>query len=215
MLTTSSPSVRGYRIGIAALDLAAIVYTLLRGAGSPTFSVANYFSYFTIQSNLLAIVVLAGCAIAGRRAPAWDHWRGAATLFMLITGVVYAVLLHGVSVGLTAGWVNNVLHRLVPLVMVLDWLLVPAGLRTDRSSVISPRAALAWLAYPLCYFGYSLIRGPVVRFYPYPFLDPRHHGGYGRVVIYAVVLAAVMGVLALMVRALGELRARRVSRISS
>jgi hypothetical protein len=48
---------------------------------------------------------------------------------------------------------------------------------------------LGWLAFPLAYFAYSLIRGAAVGWYPYPFIDPRQSGGYGRVAVFAVVLA--------------------------
>lgn len=48
--------------------------------------------------------------------------------------------------------------------------------------------------------------GAAVHWYPYPFLNPTHPGGYGRVVLYAVVLALFMGLLALAVNALGRIR---------
>ncbi len=39
-----------------------------------------------------------------------------------------------------------------------------------------------------------------------PFLDPRHEGGYGRVALYAVVLAVAMGLLSVGVNAIGRRR---------
>jgi hypothetical protein len=65
--------------------------------------------------------------------------------------------------------------------------------------------------YPLVYFAYSLIRGAIVHWYPYPFLDPRYPGGYGRIALYAVVLAVVMALLAIAVNAIGRWRADRAS----
>jgi hypothetical protein len=50
----------------------------------------------------------------------------------------------------------------------------------------------------------SLHRGAAVHWYPYPFLNPTHSGGYARVALYAVVLALFMGLLALAVNALGR-----------
>ena len=55
---------------------------------------------------------------------------------------------------------------------------------------------MLWLVFPILYCVYSLIRGPFVDFYPYPFLDPRLDGGYGRVVIFVVILAVAFGLLA-------------------
>ncbi|KAF0970311.1 hypothetical protein BPODLACK_01364 [Gordonia sp. YY1] len=41
---------------------------------------------------------------------------------MVITGIVYALLLSGVDVDVTYGWVNDVLHRIIPLVILVDWI---------------------------------------------------------------------------------------------
>jgi hypothetical protein len=53
----------------------------------------------------------------------------------------------------------------------------------------------AWLAFPLAYLGYSLVRGLAVDWYPYPFLDPDESGGYAGVAGYSLdVLAAFVAV---------------------
>jgi hypothetical protein len=121
---------------------------------------------------------------------------------MVITGIVYAVLLANAEVGLTTAWINDTLHRVIPLAMLADWAAFAPWARA------SYRAALGWLVVPLAYFAYSLLRGAVVHWYPYPFLNPTHAGGYGRVAGYAVVLAVFMGLLALAVNAIARLRIR-------
>ncbi len=93
----------------------------------------------------------------------WDDLRGAATLYMVATGIVYNTLLLDVDVGNLATWVNNVTHRIIPLVMLADWLIAPPRDRIGR------RTTLLWLAFPILYCVYSLIRGLFVDFYPYPF----------------------------------------------
>ncbi|MGA8046237.1 MAG: Pr6Pr family membrane protein, partial [Dermatophilaceae bacterium] len=71
------------------------------------------------------------------------------------------------GVDLTAvPWDNTVLHYIVPVAMLVDYLLDRPRRR------LSFRASLLWLIYPLAYAGYSLIRGAIVDWYPYPFLDP-------------------------------------------
>ncbi len=45
-----------------------------------------------------------------------------------------------------------------------------------------------WLIFPVVYVVYSLIRGPVADWYPYPFLDPNLDGGAAKVAITVVVL---------------------------
>ena len=149
---------------------------------------SNFFSFFTIQSNLFAAVVLLWGATndqAGRDAVRVDLVRGAATLYVCITGVVVVVLLSGMQDGLAVpiAWVDVVVHQVTPIVMVADWLLVPPTTR------IPWRRALVWLAYPLLFATYSLIRGLIVDWYFYPFLSPDQADGYGAVALYVVGIA--------------------------
>jgi hypothetical protein len=81
-----------------------------------------------------------------------------------------------------------VLHYLVPAWFAIDWLAGPP------SPPVPLRRALLWLLYPLAYVAYSLVRGPLVDWYPYPFLDPAT-GGYGAVAATAVGIAAVVVLL--------------------
>jgi len=187
------------RIGFGALALAAVISQLAIqiDAGSP---VTNFLSYFTIESNILAGIVLvaSGLLPVAKRPTWWGDLRGAVTLYMVATGIVYNTLLLDVDVGNLATWVNNVTHRIIPLVMLADWLIAPPRVRIGR------RTTLLWLVFPILYCVYSLIRGPFVDFYPYPFLDPRLDGGYGRVAIFVVVMAAAFGLLALLVAWVGN-----------
>ena len=178
------------RAGFAALDVLAVGVALAHGTGS----VANFLSYFTIESNLGAAVVLTVAAVAAPGGRAWAWIRGAATFCMVVTGIVYAVLLAGHDVGVIDPWVNTLLHQVMPAAVLLDWVLLGPAVR-------APRRTLWWLAIPLAFFAYSLVRGPMADFYPYPFLDPRLPGGYPRVAAYAAGLAVVLAVLALAVGA--------------
>jgi hypothetical protein len=201
MLRIVSVTVRGVarvaRLAFAGFDIAAMCVAITDTTGS----LVNFFSFFTIESNLLAIAVLLIGGVFDPRSQRWAYVRGAATLYMVITGIVYAALLANQEVGLTAAWVDSAMHQVTPAVLLADWICFPPWSRA------SYRAALAWLAFPLVYLAYSLSRGAVVDWYPYPFLDPRHPGGYGRVAAFAVVLAVVMALLAVAVNAIGRKRA--------
>ena len=198
-LVTPTPGwLRIARGVFALLGLAAIVESVRTTTGS----LMNLFSYFTVESNVLAVVVLAVGAVAAPTGRAWAWFRGLATFAMVVTGLVYLLLLSGLSVGLTADWVNDVVHRLQPVVVLVDWILVGPVVRGVRRTVV-------WLAYPLAYFAYVLARGPSSGFYPYPFTDPTRPGGYGRVAIWAVVLAAAFAVLAWALGGVGDRLPRR------
>ena len=54
------------RVAFAILGLAAIAYQMLDLAGKGTLDPVNFFSYFTIQSNLIGIAALLWAATAGQ-----------------------------------------------------------------------------------------------------------------------------------------------------
>ena len=181
--------IAGYRVLFALLTLIAIGYQFLDGADNPDFRPLNFFSFFTIQSNLFAAAVLLSGARRDGQAPpspTVDLVRGAAVLSLSLTGLVYGVLLAGYQEELqtTIPWVDTVLHRVMPLVMIADWLFDPPRTRIDL------RRALPWLAYPVVYLVYSLVRGPFVDWYTYAFLDPDAAGGYVGGALYCVGITA-------------------------
>lgn len=191
----------GLRLALAALVLAAVGYQLVTGLRDrPGFSVVNFVSYFTILSNLAGAAALVLAAGHRTRPPRWlDRLRGAATFYLAATGVVYALLLADLPADLqiTAEWVNTVLHRVAPVLLVLDWLLDPPRHR------LRPADAALWLLPPLVWAGYTLLRGPIVDWYPYPFIDPRTDG-YAAVAGTCLLIAAGMAALAGLLAWLGS-----------
>ena len=174
---------RFVRAATASVAVVAIFVQAKTLADAGVLDVVNFFSYFTIQSNLIGIAVLLMLAWLGSRPRpvSLEGLRGAATVYLTVTFVVVVALLENVDVGLQLAWVDFVLHKLTPVVIVLDWLIDPPLVP------ISWRRALTWLAYPLVWLVYTLIRGAIVGWYPYPFLDPAH-GGYGQVAVTSVVI---------------------------
>jgi hypothetical protein len=218
-MSPKSAVIAGYRLVLAGLALAAIAYGLVHGIGERHWSTTDYFSYFTELSNLFAAaVLLVGARLElsrrGRaelgpclapRSPALELLRGASVLYMLTTGIVYAVLLSGQHDSIP--WANIVLHRLMPVAVALDWLIDP-----PRALPVPLRAALWWMAFPALYIAYTLLRGPLAHWYPYFFVDPAHPGGYLRVAANCVALALAQVAMAFAIASLGRARAARRSR---
>ncbi|MEU4314044.1 Pr6Pr family membrane protein [Nocardia sp. NPDC024068] len=193
---------RVVRIGVGILGVVALAWIPVRDLGAEGFSLANYFSYFTIQSNVLGVVVLLVGGFADPAARRWQVLRGASTLYLVITGVVYATLLAHLDVMLDDRWINDVLHRVLPIVILADWIVAP------RRLGITPGLIGAWLAYPAVYAAYTLLRGPWAGWYPYPFLDPTEQG-YVSLALGLIVLTMVFALLAVAVAGIGDLRGRR------
>jgi hypothetical protein len=193
------------RAASIALVLLAIVVALQSTRDAGTFNPTRFFAYFTIQSNLIGVAALAW-AIATRdrrRSRGLELLRGAAAVYLTVTFFVVIVLLSDVDVSLELAWVDFVLHKLFPIVVVADWLIDPPVVR------LGVRDALIWLVYPIVWAVLTVVRGPVDGWYPYPFLDPAN-GGYGKVTITVVLITVGFVVLALLFAWLGNARARRI-----
>jgi hypothetical protein len=195
-----------YRWVFGLLGLAAVAIGFWDAVIDGTASSVNYFSFFTILSNIGAFVLLLGGAWPWLRRP--DFLRGAFTVYMAITGLVYALLLAKYEVQ-GPEWINTTEHRIMPIVVVLDWLLMPPAVR------IGAKRAMLWLIFPVVYVAYTEIRGPFAHWYPYPFLDPRPHGVLP-VVGYSVGVAVAFVLVSLAVawsgdRLAGRLRTRRIT----
>ena len=192
------------RLGFGTVAIVAMTYQFAETADSD-FQKANFFSFFTIQSNILGVAALFLLVLVPgeRRTPLVDGARGAAVLYMAITGVVFALLLSGLQAELqtTVPWVDFVVHKLMPVVLVVDWLLDPPRHRLPRWTV------LAWLAYPAAWLAYTLLRGASVDWYPYPFVDVARLG-YDGVLTRAAVLTLGFAAAAATLLWLGNRRAR-------
>ncbi len=159
------------RLVTALLIVVAIAAQCQRLSSDGVFKPFNVFSFFTIQSNILTVFVLLGLEFRERTSVfrLARTIRPGVVLYMAMTGVVYAVLLApaAADVGLTAKWVDAIVHVLAPIVIVADWFLSAPERKPMMADI--PR----WIAFPVAWLAYSLIRGSIVDWYPYPFLDPR------------------------------------------
>ncbi|NJC72150.1 Pr6Pr family membrane protein [Planosporangium thailandense] len=172
--------------------------------GSAAARTVNELFFFTIESNLLVAVTALLLAIRRDRASTAFGvlWR-AAIVGIVITAVVYHVVLARLA-HLTGWWVvtDLFLHTVVPVLAVAGW--VFAGPRR----LASWRTALLSLVYPALFLAVTLIRGRLIDWYPYPFLDVAHLG-YARVLLNSLVIAVLFVLVALGVNGVDRWLARR------
>ena len=187
-------------VGIAGL--VAIVATFLDTASRAAINPFNFFGYFTMQSNILTVVMLlatAAAILAGRtQSPLMLLLRASVTTYIVIVGIVYNTLLAGLEGGISLEWANTVLHVAIPIYAAIDWIF------------FGDRPALAWnrfwivLVYPIVWLIVVIIRGATDGWVPYPFLDPAQ--GYGVVALYSVAIAVAVVVVGAGVWAISRIR---------
>ena len=178
------------RLLFGLIGLAAIIIQLVQNI-QQGLNIGNFFSFFTIESNMLAVALLLSIGIYGllgkQEGKQIAFLRGAVTLYMTMTGVIYVLLLVNTP-QMTIPWINTVWHYGMPIVILTDWLIFPPKQR------ISFTQALLWLMFPLAYMMYSIIRGTLTQWYPYSFIDPIVNG-WPQVLVTNIVIG--IGVIAL------------------
>jgi hypothetical protein len=151
----------------------------------------NSFAFFTVQSNLLVGVSSALLALY----PTWssvvlDTLRLMGVVAITVTGLVFHVALARVLD--LQGWAvlgNQLVHTVVPILGLVGWLLFgPRGR-------VSTRVVWWTLLFPAFWLTFTLIRGAVIDWYPYPFIDVTKLG-YGGTVLNCFWVALLLLALA-------------------
>ncbi|MGN7800082.1 Pr6Pr family membrane protein [Leifsonia sp. 22587] len=189
-------------VAAVVTQLATSIRSTSERGGDVTGLVLNFFSFFTIDSNVFGLVVLAiGAVLLVVRTgddPVWyTGIRAAAVTYLVTTGVVYNLLLRNIPLpqGTTVAWSNEVLHVVAPLYLLIDWLFAPG--RTP----LRLRAVWGIAAFPIVWAFYTLLRAPIAAepvsgtrpWYPYPFLNPHTSpNGYLSVAFYVLLIAVVI-----------------------
>jgi hypothetical protein len=177
--------------------------------------------FFTDQSNIAVAAYMAFLVVwplVASRVPADGRLararsslalRGAITLYIIITGLIFAVVLQNLKDPLTflsqgpSGVGTFLLHYVIPPAVVFDFLVL------ERRQGLKWVYAATWLLYPLAYLAYAFIRGALFTKgqYPYPFLDVAKDGYLG-VTINAVIYGILFYLLGLFLILLGRLSSR-------
>lgn len=202
---TSRHFVVVFRFVFAAASIAAMVFQLFAIHIPSGYSVFNYFTYFTNLANILIsaiFIITAVRLLTARRAPtARDSAvRGAVVVYIAFVGLVFNTLLRDADLSDINPVVNVILHYVLPIAGVIDWLIWPPKNRL-RFRVIWP-----WMIFPAVYAAFSIIRGALTGIYPYAFFDPDASGGYGGVAMLCGIMLVGFFLLALVVRAIGNWR---------
>lgn len=130
----------------------------------------RFFSYFTILTNLMVAVYSTSLWLSPKRSIAVFFAKSTAstavTLYILLVGLVYNLVLRGIwqPQGM-ARVVDETLHSIVPLLVLCHWWCIP-----DKG-LLKWKDILGWLIYPFVYLIYTLAHGAISGFYPYPFVD--------------------------------------------
>lgn len=187
--------VAGLVIGLAGLVLQfCITIPASMDAGRGFLgSIVFYFSFFTILTNIGAVLVhaslLSSSGYAWLPAFAGPRMRAGVAVSIALVFIVYATVLARLwqPQGLFL-LCDVLLHYVTPVLFVLWWLMAGADGSTRW------RDMSWWVLYPLAYLAYALLRAPIAGEVPYPFLDAAKNG-WTSVAIWSLAITAIFIVL--------------------
>ena len=199
------------RLLLAALALCGLIGYFVFTLGVAGFYISYFFSYFTVQSGI------AGCTVfllAGLRAlhtetdPVWlDLLRVGVTTYILVSGVVYALITFqpaNVAYAISIPWSSQILHFWIPALAVIDWFVDP-----DKARLPWKHLGLV-MVFPMFWLIFTLIRGDLLGWYPYFFLDARLVSGPLETGIYYVLIVVIITGTAALLTAATRVRPHRL-----
>lgn len=184
-------------IGMGILIILAYIDLISGQLAEGTFMPERHFAYLTNQTSYSNIVVLlAGGFLAWSRATdtvLYATVRANFTVYAVVVGLVYNWLLREPD---HFGFHNEVTHVAVPIYLLADWVIRSRRPRIGWNTV--------WIgaSYPLAWALITLVRGQIVDWYPYFFLDPTGSLGWSGVAAYVIgitgiFLVAIAGAVAI------------------
>lgn len=176
-----------YQFAFSLLIIAALTTQFIYGGLAAGFTfpyIALFISYFTILSNILVAIALAGEASASLNqrplSGRFEWMRGFAVFCIIATGITYTFFPHApggamLQIDNSLSWANTVFHHIMPIVAALDWILFPP------KRVVRWISVVYWILLTAVYAIYVEVLGAMSGVYPYFFLDPTKLGGYAGV----------------------------------
>ena len=200
-------AVAGARFAFALVGLVSLVARFIWGLGSATFTAGNFFAYLTMQSNIAFMVVcVVGCIVAMRSGadPPWlTNLHALVLTWILVAGVVFAILVQQAGARgftLEVPWSDQVLHFWLPAFALAEWLFSPGRGRANW------RMLAVTVGYPVVWGVITLVRGAVVGWYPYFFLDPQQVTDPFEFVLYSTLALTTFAVVGSCTLALSRLK---------
>ena len=194
--------------------LASVIWQVSDRLIHNVFRPGEYFAYLTIQSSLIAAVILAVAGVRELQGKADTKVLTLARLstasYAIIVGVVYNALLRGTVVlpgdpDYGYDWPvapNEILHVWGPLFIFLDFVLTITVTKLKFKQIF-------WvLLYPLAWLAFTVIRGLITDWWPYNFLNPNLGGGAVGVGIFVVEIMAFLLTSAVISLSLNKFRSK-------
>jgi len=121
--------------------------------------------YFTNQSNLIVFITVFLVFISQRDQKWFKYLSAIALVNITMTGLIYHVLLATPPIAFQ----SHLTHTITPILYILFYFIC-------LEDSIKPKQFWIPLLYPMLYFLFFLVTGPLTGFYPYGFMNVAEQG---------------------------------------
>lgn len=173
-------------------------FVLLLGARTTNVveAVFRFFTFFTILTNIIVAIVFTALWLQPKNSFSFFtrfNTISATAVYIFVVGFVYNTVLRFIwePTGLQRV-VDELLHLIIPIVFILYWYF------SIESNTIKWKSFFNWLLYPMIYLIVILVRGHLVNYYPYPFVNVLELG-YSKVAINSLLLTLFFGFISFIV----------------
>lgn len=198
--------------GAPALQLTLTFRTAAESGWGSEGILFSFFGFFANLTVILAAVAFTSLALPDSRAGrlfAQPSVISAVTAAMVLVGLAYSLLLR--RTWHREGWefvADEALYDVMPLlVLAYWWIAVPRG-------SVHWRDVPRWMAWPVAYLVYVLLRGAATGLYPYNFLSVDAIG-YGRAFVNALFALLGFAAIALALVGASTLKKREAAPVAS
>lgn len=188
-----------------------LVLILINREDSIPETLIKFFSYFTICTNILVATFFTAQVVKTDKFPFNIlRTKGALTALtacIFIVGLVYQVALRSVwePKGIQI-LIDELLHSIIPLYMLYYWFI---SIKRDNLQI---KPISAWLAYPLLYILFVLLRGHFSDYYPYPFLNVTKIG-YSKTFLHICIILGTAIVTTVILVFIGKQKLKTIQKI--
>ena len=164
-----------YKLIIIILGLFAVISGLITADKKIDIETLYYFTY---QSNILVIVyfIIDIIYLIKKQKIFMPRLKGTITMSITVTFLIYHFLLSGGYENRADIIRSTILHYVVPIMTILDYILF------DKKGIYKNIDPILWLIIPLIYFLFIFIRAKLGgelsngSYYPYFFIDINKYG---------------------------------------
>jgi hypothetical protein len=159
------------------------------------FDRSHYFSYFTIATTILTVIILLYGGLSSLNSERESTWNTVIHLAVIASSVVAGVMFHLIIARSDSAQTMPIdydsfpmamFHTYLPIYLVAEWIINPY------------RAKIPWFSlavvtiFPAAWFGFTLFRGYETSWYPYQFLNPQSEAGWAGVATHVASATVVL-----------------------